>query len=88
VLSSLHQSILLQTSASSGNIAEPESPKGESRFERVRLHAVLSLIPDIIMEVDGNKTYTWVNRARLEFSGDDVLGIDGVIAEVRRLCVF
>jgi PAS domain S-box-containing protein len=40
----------------------------------VRQEALLSAIPDIIMEVDANKIYTWANGAGFEFFGDDVIG--------------
>jgi diguanylate cyclase (GGDEF)-like protein/PAS domain S-box-containing protein len=36
--------------------------------------AILSAIPDIIMEVDNKKVYTWANQAGLDFFGEDVLG--------------
>ncbi len=36
--------------------------------------AILASVPDIIMEVDNNKTYTWANNAGKEFFGDDVIG--------------
>ena len=39
-----------------------------------RQEAILSAVPDIIMEVDTNKVYTWANRAGTEFFGDDVIG--------------
>jgi PAS domain S-box-containing protein len=39
-----------------------------------RQQALLAAIPDIIMEVDCNKIYTWANRQGLEFFGDDVIG--------------
>jgi PAS domain S-box-containing protein len=39
-----------------------------------RQEALLSAVPDIIMEVDGNKVYTWANQAGLEFFGEDVVG--------------
>lgn len=39
-----------------------------------RQEAMLSAIPDIIMEVDPRKVYTWANRAGLTFFGDDVVG--------------
>jgi len=38
-----------------------------------RYEAILSAVPDIIMEVDTNKVYTWANPAGLEFFGKDVL---------------
>ena len=39
-----------------------------------RNQAMLEAIPDIIMEVDTNKVYTWANRAGIEFFGADVIG--------------
>lgn len=39
-----------------------------------RQGAILGSVPDIIMEVDNNKIYTWANQAGLEFFGNDVLG--------------
>jgi PAS domain S-box-containing protein len=40
----------------------------------IRLGEILAAIPNIIMEVDSNKVYTWANLAGLEFFGDDVIG--------------
>jgi PAS domain S-box-containing protein len=39
-----------------------------------RQQSVLSAIPDIIMEVDNDKIYTWANKAGYAFFGDDVIG--------------
>ena len=39
-----------------------------------RQEAILSAIPDIIMEVDHNKIYTWANPSGSQFFGDDVIG--------------
>jgi PAS domain S-box-containing protein len=39
-----------------------------------RQKAILAAVPDIIMEVDVNKVYTWANQAGIEFFGEDVLG--------------
>lgn len=39
-----------------------------------RQTAILDSVPDIIMEVDINKIYTWANNAGFEFFGDDVIG--------------
>ncbi len=36
--------------------------------------AILASVPDIIMEVDNNKIYTWANNAGKEFFGNDVIG--------------
>lgn len=40
----------------------------------VRKNALLNGIPDIIMEVDTAKVYTWANEAGKRFFGDDVIG--------------
>lgn len=39
-----------------------------------RQEALLSAIPDIIMEVNVRKVYTWANAAGLRFFGPDVIG--------------
>ncbi len=39
-----------------------------------RQNALLSAIPDIIMEVNADKVYTWANQAGLAFFGKDVIG--------------
>jgi PAS domain S-box-containing protein len=44
------------------------------RLLSARQQALLSAIPDIIMEVDENRVYTWANRAGVAFFGEDVLG--------------
>jgi PAS domain S-box-containing protein len=44
------------------------------RAVSLRKEALLSAVPDIIIEVDSNKVYTWANLAGLEFFGEDVIG--------------
>ena len=39
-----------------------------------RYQAILLAVPEIVMEVDSNKIYTWANAAGLEFFGNDVIG--------------
>lgn len=39
-----------------------------------RQEALLSAVPDIIMEVDNNRVYTWANPAGLRFFGEDAIG--------------
>ena len=39
-----------------------------------RNQAILDSVPDIIMEVDNNKVYTWANTAGKNFFGDEVIG--------------
>ena len=51
----------------------------EKREEQIlqlsqRNEVILLSIPDIIMEVDENKIYTWANEMGLQFFGDDVIG--------------
>ncbi|MBE3119667.1 MAG: PAS domain S-box protein, partial [Candidatus Atribacteria bacterium] len=40
----------------------------------LRQATLLAAVPDIIMEVDDNKVYSWANSAGLEFFGEDVIG--------------
>jgi PAS domain S-box-containing protein len=40
----------------------------------LRHGALLSAIPEIVMEVDKNKVYIWANPAGKEFFGEDVIG--------------
>ncbi len=39
-----------------------------------RLGELLAAIPDIVMEVNNNKVYTWANQAGIDFFGDNVIG--------------
>lgn len=50
--------------------------KAEHQFQTLsaRNEAILSSVPDIVMEVDNKKVYTWANQAGLEFFGKDVIG--------------
>jgi len=41
---------------------------------KTRNDAILASAPDIIMEVDQNKIYTWSNPAGYQFFGNDVIG--------------
>ncbi|MCP4632612.1 MAG: PAS domain S-box protein, partial [candidate division Zixibacteria bacterium] len=53
-----------------------DKKKAEDALKAItsRNDAILGSVPDIIMEVDNNKIYTWTNRAGYEFFGDDVIG--------------
>lgn len=53
-----------------------ERNKAEENIKKLSLHqqALLSSIPDIIMEVDENKVYTWANERGIDFFGKDVIG--------------
>ena len=46
----------------------------ELRSVSSRHEAILAAVPDIVMEVDVAKVYTWANRAGHTFFGDDVIG--------------
>lgn len=53
-----------------------EHRKAEDAFHllSLRQEAILAAVPEIIMEVDNDKIYTWANRSGLEFFGKDVIG--------------
>jgi PAS domain S-box-containing protein len=55
---------------------EAERKQAEENLRYVSsLHeAILSAVPDIIIEVDAHKVYTWANKAGMEFFGTDVIG--------------
>ncbi|MDM7926717.1 MAG: PAS domain S-box protein [bacterium] len=55
-------------------ITERKRAETELRLAHMRNEALLAAIPDIVMEVDNRKIYTWANRAGLEFFGEDVVG--------------
>jgi PAS domain S-box-containing protein len=40
----------------------------------LRQEAILEAVPEIMMEVDMNKVYTWANRHGIDFFGEDVIG--------------
>jgi PAS domain S-box-containing protein len=56
------------------DITELKKAAENMRSLSLRQEAILAAVPDIIMEVDVEKVYTWANRAGLEFFGEDVLG--------------
>ena len=49
------------------------------RATSARQEALLSALPDIIMEVDSNKVYTWANQPGLEFFGQEVVGKEAAL---------
>ncbi len=55
-----------------------ERTRVEAALRRIsaRQESLLASIPDIIMEVDGSKTYTWANQPGRDFFGADVIGKD------------
>ncbi|MBP7865854.1 MAG: PAS domain S-box protein [Acidobacteria bacterium] len=59
---------------STRDITERRRAEDALRALSSRQEAMLSAIPDILMEVDTHKVYTWANQAGLAFFGDDVVG--------------
>jgi PAS domain S-box-containing protein len=60
-------------------IAERKRAEAALRSLSARYEAILAAAPDIIMEVDRNRVYTWANRAGLKFFGEDVLGKEAAL---------
>lgn len=56
------------------DITERKRAEEKLREMSARNEALLASVPDIIMEVDFNKVYTWANQAGYEFFGNDVIG--------------
>ncbi len=56
--------------------AEEAMKDAERMLQQSLAHqeALLGAVPDILMEVDRNKVYTWANWAGIEFFGQDVVG--------------
>ncbi len=52
----------------------PATDDGQLQKLLARYAAILAAVPDIIVEVDRNKVYTWGNQAALDFFGGDMLG--------------
>jgi PAS domain S-box-containing protein len=64
-----------------GDKQESDDPVGQKRqigqalrASAARHAALLAAIPDIVMEVDAAKVYTWANEPGRRFFGDDVIG--------------
>ncbi len=53
-----------------------ERKKAEKKLEdlSLRYKTILASVPDIIMETDNNKIYTWTNKAGYNFFGEAVIG--------------
>jgi PAS domain S-box-containing protein len=56
------------------DIAKRKQTEASLKVLSLRQEAILASVPDIIIEVDNNKIYTWANKAGYEFFGDDVIG--------------
>jgi PAS domain S-box-containing protein len=60
--------------AAMSDITERKRAEDELRALSSRQEAILAAVPDIIMEIDDNKVYTWANQSGFEFFGEDVIG--------------
>ncbi len=56
------------------DITERKKAEEDLKALAIRHEALLAAIPEIVMEVDKNKTYIWANSAGKAFFGEDVLG--------------
>lgn len=56
------------------DVTERKQVEDALRALSSRYEAMLAAVPDMIMEVDSDKIYTWANQAGQDFFGDDVLG--------------
>ncbi len=56
------------------DVTERRQEEQQSREVALRYETILKEIPDIIMEVDANRVYTWANPAGYAFFGKDVIG--------------
>jgi PAS domain S-box-containing protein len=56
------------------DISEFKRAQQELRLMSSRNQALLEAVPDIIMEVNADKVYTWANPAGIAFFGDNVVG--------------
>jgi PAS domain S-box-containing protein len=56
------------------DISDRKRAEHALRAALTRQQALLAAVPDIVMEVDASKVYTWANPAGIEFFGADVVG--------------
>lgn len=56
------------------DVSERKRAEDALRELSSRQEAILAAVPDIIMEVNRDKVYTWANPAGIEFFGDEMLG--------------
>jgi PAS domain S-box-containing protein len=69
---------LKATTVSRDDLAQEvtERKRAEEALRKLsaRQSALMDAVPDIIMEVDTDKVYTWANQAGCEFFGEEVIG--------------
>lgn len=56
------------------NITERKKAAEAFRKLYIQNEAILDSVPDIIMQVDNDKRYTWANKNGIAFFGEDVIG--------------
>jgi PAS domain S-box-containing protein len=64
-------------------IAERNRAEADIKVLSSHQQSLITAIPDIIMEVDADKRYTWANGPGLEFFGEDVIGNEAAFYFVR-----
>ncbi len=57
-----------------GTVVERWQAERRTQTLLARQEAMLAAIPDIVAEVNVDRVYTWMNRAGLEFFGEDAIG--------------
>jgi PAS domain S-box-containing protein len=64
-------------------IAERNRAEEDIKILSSHQQSLIAAIPDIIMEVDADKRYTWANGPGIEFFGEDVIGNEAAFYFVR-----
>jgi PAS domain S-box-containing protein len=65
---------IVEILAIGSDITETKKLEQELRVLNSRHETLLAAVPELIMEVDNNKVYTWSNQAGIDFFGEDVIG--------------
>jgi PAS domain S-box-containing protein len=80
------EQLIEELAAMRRRVADLEKSEMESKTAREvlqglsgRQEALLAAFPDIIMEVDSAKVYTWANQAGTDFFGEDVVGKEAAL---------
>ena len=65
---------IIGTFGISRDITEHKLAEEAFRKLSLRQEAILTSVPEIIMEIDKNKIFTWVNQSGIKFFGEDIIG--------------